>query len=197
MKTMSLLLLLLFALAATRAGAAEAAHPRVVLETSKGRIVLALFPDEAPATVENFLAYVDSGFYDGTVFHRVIPDFMIQGGGFNAELQKKATGGPIRNEADNRLANDRGMVAMARTSDPHSATAQFFINTADNQFLNHTGKNPRGWGYAVFATVVEGLEVADAISEVETTRKGPFADVPVDPVMIVSVRREAAPAPAE
>ena len=139
-------LLLVLTLAATIVSAAGGDHPRVVLETSKGKIVLALFPKEAPATVENFLAYVDAGFYDGTVFHRVIPDFMIQGGGFTPQLEKKATNPPVENEANNGLANDRGMVAMARTPDPHSATAQFFINTGDNQFLNHTGKNPRGWG---------------------------------------------------
>ncbi len=195
MNALTCLLLVVVALVATSSGAADA--PRVVLETSKGTIVLALFPDKAPATVENFLAYVDAGFYDGTVFHRVIPDFMIQGGGFTAELDKKPTREPIQNEADNGLANDRGTVAMARTPDPHSATAQFFINTADNAFLNHTGKDARGWGYAVFGTVVEGLEVVDAISGVATTRKGAMADVPVEPVVILSARRESAAAPAE
>lgn len=164
--------------------AAQAANPQVALETSKGTIVLELDAEKAPKTVENFLGYVESGFFDGTVFHRVKPGFMIQGGGMTTELKKKDTRDPIQNEADNGLTNDRGTIAMARTGDPHSATAQFFINTVDNGFLNHTGKSGRGWGYAVFAKVVEGMDVVDAISAVKTTRKGMHAAVPIEPVVI-------------
>ena len=182
MKILSLLLLFAFAMVATANGADA---PRVALETSKGTIVLELHPDKAPGTVENFLAYVESGFYDGTVFHRVIPDFMVQGGGFAPDMTKKPTRAPVENEADNGLANDRGTVAMARTSNPHSATAQFFVNLVDNDYLNHTSKDARGWGYTVFATVVEGMEVADAIAAVPTTRKGGMQNVPVEPVLIV------------
>ena len=149
---MSLILpMLAVALAAGQTGAAPAPKPRVALQTSMGKIVLELEPEKAPKTVENFLAYVDSGHYDGTVFHRVIPGFMIQGGGFTAEMSQKRTREPIQNEADNGLKNTRGSVAMARTGDPNSATAQFFISSVNNEFLNHTAKTPQGWGYAVFA----------------------------------------------
>ena len=151
--------------------------------------VIELYPDKAPKTVENFLAHVESGFYDGTIFHRVIPAFMNQGGGFTPDLKLKATRGTILNEADNGLRNETGTVAMARKPDPHSATAQFFINTADNAFLNHTAKDPRGWGYAVFGKVVEGMDVVQAISAVPTTRKNGMSDVPVEAVMILSARR--------
>ncbi len=167
-------------------------NPQVVLETSKGRIVAELFADKAPQTVENFLGYVESGFYDGTIFHRVIPGFMIQGGGFTEEFQRKQTGAPIRNEADNGLANDRGTLAMARTNDPHSATAQFFINSVDNDSLNHRGKNARGWGYAVFGKVVEGMDVVDAISGVKTTSKGAMRDVPAENVVITKATVKSA-----
>jgi len=166
------------------ASPAESAHPRVTLETSKGAIVIELMPDKAPATVENFLGYVESGHYDGTIFHRVIPDFMIQGGGFTADLQQKPTRDPIRNEADNGLKNLRGTLAMARTSDPHSATSQFFINVVDNHYLDHTAKTARGWGYTVFAEVVDGMDVVDAIAKVPTTRRGGMSDVPQEPVVI-------------
>jgi cyclophilin family peptidyl-prolyl cis-trans isomerase len=170
---------------ALAAGPALAAPPRVALQTNHGTIILELDPERAPASVENFLAYVGEGFYDGTIFHRVIDGFMIQGGGFTADYQRKPTGGPIRNEADNGLENLRGTVAMARTSDPHSATAQFFINVVDNPFLNHRGKTRRGWGYAVFGRVVEGMDVVDAIRAIPTGRGGPFAsDVPEQPVII-------------
>lgn len=163
---------------------AESVPPRVTLETSKGTIVIELKPDAAPATVENFLGYVESGFYDGTIFHRVIPDFMIQGGGFTADLQQKPTRDPIRNEADDGLKNLRGTLAMARTSDPHSATSQFFINVVDNHYLDHTAKSARGWGYTVFAEVVDGMDVVDAIAKVSTTRRGGMSDVPKEPVVI-------------
>ena len=182
----------LFALLALSlfAGAAAAENPQVSLQTSQGTITLELYADKAPETVKNFLAYVDDGFYDGTIFHRVIKDFMIQGGGYTADMEKKPTRDPIENEADNGLKNERGTVAMARTGDPHSATAQFFINHKDNAFLNHTGKTPRGWGYAVFGKVTDGMEVVDAIAKVPTGAKGPFPkDVPDTPVVIESIER--------
>ncbi len=138
----------------------------------------------------NFLAYVDAGFYDGTIFHRVIPDFMIQGGGFTADLEKKATRDPIPNEADNGLKNERGTLAMARTNDPNSATAQFFINHKDNAFLDHSGKNPRGWGYAVFGRVTDGMSVVDAIATTPTGAKGMFPkDVPLETIVIEKASR--------
>ncbi|RJR44298.1 MAG: peptidyl-prolyl cis-trans isomerase [Desulfobacteraceae bacterium] len=171
------------------APAAEAApqRPQVVMETSKGKIVLELYPEKAPRTVENFISYVKGGSYDATIFHRVIKGFMIQGGGFDPAMAGKPTKAPIQNEADNGLKNDRGTIAMARTNDPHSATAQFFINLVDNDFLNHKGKNPQGWGYAVFGKVTEGMDVVDSIANVKTGSKGPFADVPVEPVVIQKV----------
>ena len=170
-------------------GAFAGDNPKVILETSKGEIVLELYADKAPETVKNFLAYVDADFYNDTIFHRVIPDFMIQGGGFTADLQKKKTRAPIRNEADNGLSNQRGTIAMARTPDPHSASAQFFINSKNNDFLNHRGKTPQGWGYAVFGHVVEGMEVVDRISKVKTATRGRFRDVPAEPVIITRAAR--------
>jgi peptidyl-prolyl cis-trans isomerase B (cyclophilin B) len=143
----------------------------------------------APETVVNFLSYVDAKFYDGTIFHRVIPNFMIQGGGFTADMERKPGKGPIQNEADKGLKNDRGTIAMARTGDPHSATAQFFINTINNDFLNHKNKTQQGWGYAAFGKVIEGMDVVDAISAVKTTKRGSFQDVPVEAVVIISARR--------
>jgi peptidyl-prolyl cis-trans isomerase B (cyclophilin B) len=170
--------------------AAEAPKlPRVALETLKGTIVLELDAARAPKSVENFLAYVDAGHYDGTVFHRVIDGFMVQGGGFTAEMTQKPTRPPVENEADNGLKNKRGTVAMARTMDPHSASAQFFVNTVDNDFLDHRSKDARGWGYAVFGRVVEGMEVVDAITKVATANRGPFENVPVEPVMIQKATR--------
>jgi peptidyl-prolyl cis-trans isomerase B (cyclophilin B) len=166
------------------AAAAPKANPRVALETTKGKIVLELFADKAPKTVENFLAYVKSGHYDGTIFHRVIPGFMIQGGGFDASMNQKPTGDPIANEAGNGVANNRGTVAMARTNDPGSAKAQFFINSVDNSFLNHKDNTPAGYGYAVFGKVVEGMDVVDAIGKVKTTQKGPYSDVPAEAVVL-------------
>ena len=164
-------------------------NPKVVLDTSNGKIVLELYPEKAPETVKNFLNYVDEKFYDRTIFHRVIPKFMIQGGGFTADMNRKPTGAPIKNEADKGLNNDRGTIAMARTGDPHSATAQFFISTVNNDFLNHKSKTQQGWGYAAFGRVVEGMATVDAISSVKTTTRGPYRDVPVEPVVIKSARR--------
>lgn len=163
-------------------------NPRVLLETSKGNIVIELDAQKAPVSVENFLAYVESGFYDGTIFHRVIPGFMVQGGGFTADMKKKETRAPIKNEADNGLKNDRGTIAMARTMNPNSATAQFFINSVDNDRLNHTSKTTQGWGYAAFGRVVEGMDVVDAISGVATGVKNGMGDVPNEPITIVSAK---------
>jgi len=189
---MSLILpMLAVALATGQSATSAAPKPRVALETSMGKIVLELEPEKAPKTVENFLAYVDAQHYDGTVFHRVIPGFMIQGGGFTAEMNQKRTREPIRNEADNGLKNERGTVAMARTGDPDSATAQFFVNSVDNDFLNHTAKTPQGWGYTVFGHVVEGMDVVDKISGVKTANRGPFQNVPVTPVVIQKATRVA------
>jgi len=159
----------------------------VTLHTTYGTIKLELDAEKAPASVENFLKYAREGFYDGTIFHRVIDNFMIQGGGFDADMKQKPSGEPIQNEADNGLKNDFGTVAMARTMDPHSATAQFFINVKDNDFLNHSGKTMQGWGYAVFGKVVEGEEVLDKIRGVPTTSRGGHQDVPVETVIIESV----------
>jgi len=168
---------------------AEDINPKVVLETSKGKIVLELYPDNAPETVKNFLNYVDAKFYDGMIFHRVIPNFMIQGGGFTTDMKRKTTRPPIKNEADKGLKNDRGTIAMARTPDPHSATAQFFINSKKNDFLNYRSKTQQGWGYAAFGKVVEGMKTVDAISAVKTKTIGGFQDVPAEPVVIKSAKR--------
>ena len=159
----------------------------VIIRTTFGDITLELDADKAPKTVENFLKYASEGFYDGTVFHRVIDNFMIQGGGFNADMSQKDSGEPVENEADNGLKNDFGTIAMARTMDPHSATAQFFLNVKDNDFLNHTGKNMQGWGYTVFGKITQGEEVLDKIRAVPTTSRGGHQDVPQDPVIIESV----------
>ena len=164
------------------------ANPRVVMTTNHGTITLELDAEKAPKTVKNFLSYTEAGFYDGTIFHRVIDNFMIQGGGFNADMSQKTTEAPIENEADNGLKNDRGTIAMARTMDPHSATAQFFINVKDNDFLNHSGKNMQGWGYAVFGKVTESDDVLNAIRGVATGSKAGHQDVPVEAVTIESVK---------
>lgn len=162
--------------------------PGVRLQTSQGIIVLELNQEKAPLSTSNFLTYVSEGFYEGTIFHRVIADFMIQGGGLDADFNQKETRAPIKNEADNGLSNQRGTIAMARTSDPHSATAQFFINTVDNDFLDHTAPTARGWGYTVFGRVVEGMDVVDKIRALPTGAAGPFpADVPATPVIIEKV----------
>jgi peptidyl-prolyl cis-trans isomerase B (cyclophilin B) len=159
-------------------------NPQVKLTTTMGDIVLEFYPDKAPATVANFLQYVKDGFYDGTVFHRVISGFMIQGGGMDANLKQKATRAPIKNEADNGLKNEPYTVAMARTQDPNSASSQFFINVADNQFLNHKDKTVPGWGYAVFGRVIQGQDVVDKIKAVPTGRQGMYDDVPTTAVTI-------------
>ncbi len=182
-------LVLLAAVAPGDAQETAKGNPQVVLETTKGKIVLELYPDKAPVTVKNFLAYVDAKFYDGTIFHRVIPNFMIQGGGFTADMNQKPTTDPIQNEADNGLKNRRGTIAMARTNIPDSATSQFFINSVNNDFLNFKSKSAQGWGYAVFGKVAEGLDVVDAISAVKTGTSGRFRDVPAEPVVIKSARR--------
>lgn len=157
----------------------------VKLETSMGDIILDLDAEKAPKTVANFLEYVNAGHYDGTIFHRVIDGFMIQGGGMDADMQEKSTGAPIENEANNGLPNEAYTVAMARTMDPHSATAQFFINVKNNDFLNHTAQTPNGWGYAVFGKVAKGHAVVDKIKGVDTGRHGMHDDVPQTPIEIV------------
>ena len=158
-----------------------------LITTTVGSMTIELDADNAPKTVENFLSYVAGGFYDGTIFHRVIDNFMIQGGGFTADMEQKATQAPIENEANNGLKNQRGTIAMARTQDPHSATAQFFINVQDNDFLNHTGENMQGWGYAVFGKVTDGEDVLDKIRCVQTGSQAGHQDVPVEPIIIESV----------
>nr|WP_228141038.1 peptidylprolyl isomerase [Moraxella nonliquefaciens] len=160
----------------------------VEFDTTHGAIVIELDAQKAPVTVANFLDYVESGHYDGTVFHRVIDGFMIQGGGMDSKMNEKRTGTPIKNEADNGLKNDVGTIAMARTSDPHSATAQFFINVKNNDFLNYTSPTPQGWGYAVFGKVTDGMDVVNQIKGVATGRYGHHADVPTTPVVINSAK---------
>lgn len=163
--------------------------PQVLIETNMGSIMMELYPEKAPKSVENFLAYVNEGFYDGTIFHRVIPNFMIQGGGFNEDLQKKITRAPIKNEADNGLRNKIGMVSMARTNDPHSASAQFFINVAQNSFLDFREKTDRAYGYAVFGRVIQGMKVVNQIRLVPTGFKNGFGDVPMESVTILKARQ--------
>ncbi|CUS49420.1 MAG: peptidyl-prolyl cis-trans isomerase B (cyclophilin B) [Idiomarinaceae bacterium HL-53] len=156
----------------------------VTLHTNHGDIRIELFADKAPETAANFVRYAESGFYENTLFHRVISDFMIQGGGFTPGMEQKSTDAPIKNEANNGLSNKRGSIAMARTQDPHSATSQFFINVKDNAPLDFTGENPYGWGYCVFGEVVDGMDVVDNIRDVKTGRSGYHADVPVEDVII-------------
>jgi peptidyl-prolyl cis-trans isomerase B (cyclophilin B) len=190
MKKILLSVLILAVMTGTSLGQEKAnTNPQVVLETTKGEIVLELYADKAPLTVKNFLDYIEAGFYSKTIFHRVIPGFMIQGGGFSRDMQKKPTQTPIKNEAFNGLKNDRGTIAMARTQAPHSASSQFFINTVDNAFLNYKSQTMSGWGYAVFGKVVKGMEVVDAISKVATGIQGRFRDVPKTPVEIIKVRK--------
>ena len=160
------------------------APTKVKLTTTLGEFTIQLNSEKAPLSSENFLTYVKQGFYDGTIFHRIIPGFMAQGGGFDAKFNQKQTLAPIKNEADKGLVNARGTVAMARTNDPNSATAQFFVNYKDNTFLNHTGKNASGWGYAVFAEVVEGMDVVDAMAKQATGSRGPYQDVPTVDIVI-------------
>lgn len=178
-----MMVLLVFALASSSEAGSK--NPQVELETSKGTILLEVYPDKAPKTVDNFLRYVRWGQYDSTIFHRVIPNFMIQGGGFTPQMKQKLTQMAVENEADNGLKNDRGAIAMARTQDPHSATAQFFINVKDNAFLNHKSKTQEGWGYTVFGKVIEGMDVVDAVSKVKTGAKAGMSDVPVEDVVII------------
>jgi len=179
----------LWLLPAAHAEEAAGERPRVAIQTNRGDIVLALRPDKAPETVANFLEYVRGGHYDGTIFHRVIPGFMVQGGGYTPDFEEKPTREPIRNEADNGLHNGPGTVAMARTSRPHSATDQFFINVADNDSLDFRARTRRGWGYAVFGRVVSGMDVVKAIARVDTGAAGPFRqDVPRETVLIERAR---------
>lgn len=165
----------------------QAETTMVKMDTNHGTIMLELDADSAPNTVANFLTYVKEGFFDGTIFHRVISNFMIQGGGFSEDMSQKTTHDPIKNEANNGLKNDNGTIAMARTGDPHSATAQFFINVKDNDFLNFSSETPQGWGYAVFGKVTEGMDVVEKIKGVATTTKGPYQDVPQEAVIIEKV----------
>jgi cyclophilin family peptidyl-prolyl cis-trans isomerase len=181
---MNALKTLLFAFALSVSSIATAANPQVELRTSMGPIVIELEADKAPQTVENFLQYVKSGHYDGTIFHRVIPGFMVQGGGMTPDMREKQTRGPIKNEASNGVRNTAGTVAMARTGDPHSATAQFFINVADNGFLDFRGPTQQGYGYAVFGKVVKGMDVVNRIAQVPTGTKPPHSDVPLKPIVI-------------
>jgi peptidyl-prolyl cis-trans isomerase B (cyclophilin B) len=167
----------------------ERTNPVVIIKTNKGDITIELFEEAAPLTVANFLAYVDKGHYSDTIFHRVIPGFMIQGGGFDASMSQKPTDAPIKNEATNRLANERGTLAMARTSEVDSATSQFFINLVDNAFLNHSAPNPRGYGYCVFGRVTDGMDVVDEIARVRTGRSGPHSDVPTETITILEAVR--------
>lgn len=169
--------------------ASAEAKTRVAMETTKGTIVIELEDEKAPLTVKNFLAYVDSGHYKGTIFHRVIKKFVIQGGGLTADMRPKATMPPVKNEADNGLKNFRGTLSMARTNVVDSATSQFFVSTKDNVSLDHTAKTPRGWGYAVFGRVVEGMDVVDAIEATKTGTVQRFRDVPLDPITITDVKR--------
>ena len=183
------LLLPMLAVAQTETPEAQTTeYPTVILHTNHGAITLELFEEQAPQSVANFVQYARDGHYDGTLFHRVISNFMIQGGGFDTDFDQKPTRDPIENEADNGLANKRGTVAMARTNDPHSATSQFFINVTDNEFLNHRSKaSGQTWGYAVFGRVVDGMDVVDTIRQVETGRRGRHQDVPVEDVIIERV----------
>jgi peptidyl-prolyl cis-trans isomerase B (cyclophilin B) len=163
----------------------------LVFETSLGTFEVELFEKEAPVSSQNFLSYVDDGFYDGVIFHRVMNGFMIQGGGFEAGMKQKKTNAPIENEAKNGLKNKRGTLAMARTNDPHSASAQFFVNLVDNDFLDHTAPTPQGWGYAVFGKVTAGMDVVDKIAKVATTNRGGHQNVPASDVVITKASRKA------
>jgi len=177
-----------FSALAGRSAIAQEKNPIVLLQTSLGDIKIELYRDKAPITVDNFLRYVNDHFYDGTIFHRVIPNFMIQGGGFDKEMRQKPTRPPIKNEANNGLKNTAGTIAMARTSAVDSATSQFFINTKDNPFLDHRDNSPAGYGYAVFGKVVEGMDVVHKIEHVKTGSRAGHRDVPLEPVVLHSVR---------
>ncbi len=171
-------------------GEKPVSKPIVIMETNKGNVEIELWPDKAPVTVENFLKYVDKGHYNGTIFHRVIANFMIQGGGFSPDMKEKGSDKPIKNEATNGESNKRGTLAMARTMVVDSATAQFFVNVVDNNFLDHRSKDPSGYGYAVFGQVIAGMETVDAIRKVKTGNKNGFDDVPVEAVTITSMKRK-------
>jgi len=190
MKTLALVAGALFTLAVCMTDDADAqtssvTKPQVQFKTSMGEFTVELEPERAPKTVANFLSYVREGHYDGTIFHRVIKNFMVQGGGFTTDYRQKPTKGPIANEADRALPNERGTIAMARTGDPNSATAQFFVNVVSNGFLNHTSKTVQGWGYTAFGRVTDGMNIVVRMSMVETGRGGPFdTDVPKSPIVI-------------
>ncbi len=179
--------LIVFILLFTFTSNIQAETTMVKMDTNQGTIMLELDADAAPSTVANFLTYAKEGFYDGTIFHRVISNFMIQGGGFTEDMDQKTVHDPIKNEANNGLKNDNGTVAMARTGDPHSATAQFFINVKDNDFLNFSSETSQGWGYAVFGKVTEGMDIVEKIKATPTTTKGPYQDVPEEAVIIEKV----------
>ena len=180
------------AISSSRAGAAdpEKKNPIIVIDTSMGKIKAELWADKAPGTVANFLSYIQKKQFDGLIFHRVIKDFMIQGGGFTPDMQQKAVDNPIRNEASADKKNDKGTLAMARTNDLHSATAQFFINLKDNDFLNHQNESNQGFGYCAFGKVIEGQDIVDKIGQVRTGNKGGHGDVPLEPVVINSITVE-------
>lgn len=183
---------LLLSMLLSMSRAAETDNPVVIMETSLGTLTIELWPDHAPVTVENFLRYVDNGLYDGLVFHRVIPGFMVQGGGFDEEMARLSSPYPaIRNEAREDVPNDRGTLAMARTGDIDSATSQFFINLVNNDFLNRTGSSPSSYGYAVFGEVIKGMDVVDEIAAVQTTTRNGYQDVPVEAVVIEKVTRQS------
>jgi peptidyl-prolyl cis-trans isomerase B (cyclophilin B) len=185
MKTLIKWLFPIVTLAFSTTTCAQPSSPRIQFETSMGTIVLELNTQAAPKTTANFMSYAKEGYYENTIFHRVIPNFMIQGGGFTPDMKQKPTRAAIPNEADNGLKNKAGTIAMARTNDPHSATSQFFINTVDNAALDHKAKNPQAWGYCVFGRVVEGMDVVKAIEKVPTTMRAGHRDVPSEPVVIL------------
>ena len=187
--TLKLALVALFLSSSVFAESEPKTNPQVLMETNLGTFVIELYPDKAPNTVKNFLTYVNEGFYDGTIFHRVIPNFMVQGGGFTADMQKKPTHDPIDNEADNGLRNTVGTVAMARTSDPHSATAQFFINVAKNGFLDYREKTNRAWGYAGFGRVIQGMKTVNKTRTSPTGKSKGMIDVPRETVTIIKARQ--------
>jgi len=184
------LTIIVFTLSFIQTGCAADDTIEVIMKTTKGDMTIELYPDKAPETVDNFLSYVDDDFYAGTVFHRVIEGFMIQGGGLTPELNEKPTNPPIENEADNGLKNKKYTIAMARTMEPHSATSQFFINHADNSFLDHTSKTADGWGYCVFGKVLEGHDVAEAIAKTKTMTKNGMRDVPRETSEIISIEKK-------
>ena len=187
------LMLAILSSTALTSNSALAANPQLTVETNRGNFIIELYPDKAPKTVANFMQYVNSGFYKDTIFHRVINRFMIQGGGFNADMSEKETKAPIVNEAGNGLLNEVGTLAMARTGDPDSATAQFFINLENNQFLNYQSPDSELIGYCVFGRVLKGMDVVREIASTPTSNNGPFSDVPKSPILIQQIKLNAAP----